>query len=42
VIFEHTCGSEFHARTVCEACGAPVGDGDLTVAGGTHPVEATL
>jgi DNA-binding HxlR family transcriptional regulator len=42
VIFEHTCGAEFHATTVCEACRKPIGTGDLTVAGGTHPVEATL
>ena len=42
VIFEHTCGAEFHATTVCEACGKPIRGGDLTVSGGTHPVEATL
>jgi DNA-binding HxlR family transcriptional regulator len=42
VIFAHTCGAEFHAQTVCEACGKPVRGGDLTVSGGTHPVEATL
>jgi DNA-binding HxlR family transcriptional regulator len=42
VIFEHTCGAEFHADVVCEACGERVGLGDLTVSGGTHPVEATL
>jgi hypothetical protein len=27
---------------VCAACGEPVRAGDLTVAGGTHPVDATL
>ena len=42
VLFEHTCGAEFHATTVCEACREPIRAGDLTVAGGTHPVEATL
>jgi DNA-binding HxlR family transcriptional regulator len=42
VIFEHTCGAEFHATTVCEACREPIRAGDLKVAGGTHPVEATL
>jgi DNA-binding HxlR family transcriptional regulator len=42
VIFEHTCGAEFHATTVCEACREPIRAGDLTVAGGTHPVEARL
>jgi DNA-binding HxlR family transcriptional regulator len=42
VIFRHTCGAEFHATTVCEACRKPIAAGDLTVAGGTHPVDATL
>jgi DNA-binding HxlR family transcriptional regulator len=42
IVFEHTCGAEFHAVTVCEACGEEVGEGDLRVVGGTHPVEATL
>ena len=42
VIFEHTCGAEFHATTVCEACRQPIRGGDLAVSGGTHPVEATL
>jgi DNA-binding HxlR family transcriptional regulator len=42
VVFEHSCGHEFHARTVCEACGGAVGVGDLEVVGGTHPVVATL
>ena len=36
VIFEHTCGAEFHPRTVCAACGEPVGTGELVVKGGTH------
>jgi DNA-binding HxlR family transcriptional regulator len=39
VVFEHTCGAEFHPLTVCAACGAPVGAGELTVKGGTHPVQ---
>jgi DNA-binding HxlR family transcriptional regulator len=42
VIFRHVCGAEFHAQTVCEACGKPISGGDLEVSGGTHPVEATL
>jgi DNA-binding HxlR family transcriptional regulator len=42
VVFRHTCGAEFHAVVTCEACGEPIGEGDLTVTGGTHPVEATL
>ena len=42
VLFEHTCGEDFHALTVCESCREPVHDGALTVSGGTHPVEATL
>ena len=42
VIFRHTCGAEFHAAVTCLACGEPVRAGDLEIAGGTHPVEATL
>jgi DNA-binding HxlR family transcriptional regulator len=42
VIFEHTCGEEFHPLTVCAACREPYRDGDLRVTGGTHPVEATM
>ena len=42
IIFEHVCGAEFHAMTVCAACREPVRDGELTVRGGTHPVEATI
>ena len=42
VIFRHACGAEFHAQTVCESCREPIRAGDLEVAGGTHPVEATL
>jgi hypothetical protein len=38
VVFEHTCGAEFHPLTVCAACMVPVRDGDLAVKGGTHPV----
>lgn len=39
VIFEHSCGAEFHPLTVCAACSEPVGTGELTVKGGTHPVK---
>jgi len=39
VVFEHTCGAEFHPLTVCAACMAPVGIGELKVKGGTHPVK---
>jgi DNA-binding HxlR family transcriptional regulator len=42
IVFEHSCGAEFHAVTACAACGEPVVDGSLTVVGGTHPVEATM
>jgi DNA-binding HxlR family transcriptional regulator len=42
IVFRHSCGAEFHPQTVCEACGEPIRDGDLTVIGGTHPVEATM
>jgi DNA-binding HxlR family transcriptional regulator len=42
VIFEHTCGAEFHAVVTCGACGERVRDGELRVTGGTQPVEATL
>jgi DNA-binding HxlR family transcriptional regulator len=42
VIFQHTCGADFHPVTVCAACKEPLRDGELTVTGGTHPVEATM
>ena len=42
IVFEHTCGADFHPLTVCAACREPVRDGELTVTGGTHPVEATM
>jgi DNA-binding HxlR family transcriptional regulator len=42
VVFQHTCGADFHALTVCEACREPFSEGSLTVSGGTHPVEATM
>ncbi|HEX8105064.1 MAG TPA: helix-turn-helix domain-containing protein [Solirubrobacteraceae bacterium] len=42
VIFQHTCGAEFHPLTVCAACREPLRDGDLEVVGGTHPVVATV
>jgi DNA-binding HxlR family transcriptional regulator len=39
VVFEHTCGSEFHPVTVCAACREPLGPGELVVTGGTHPIR---
>jgi DNA-binding HxlR family transcriptional regulator len=42
IIFEHTCGAEFHPVTTCAACREPLHDGELTVTGGTHPVDATM
>jgi DNA-binding HxlR family transcriptional regulator len=42
VVFRHACGAEFHPVAVCAACGEPVRAGELTVVGGTHPVDATL
>ena len=42
LIFEHTCGADFHPLTVCAACRQPRRDGHLTVTGGTHPVQATM
>lgn len=39
VVFEHTCGAEFHPLTVCAACMQPVHPGELVVRGGTHPIE---
>jgi DNA-binding HxlR family transcriptional regulator len=38
VLFRHSCGADFHPMTVCAACREPVGQGELTVSGGTHPV----
>jgi DNA-binding HxlR family transcriptional regulator len=38
VVFEHSCGAEFHPLTVCAACREPVGPGELVVTGGTHPI----
>ena len=35
-------GADFHPLTVCAACRGPLRDGDLTVTGGTHPVQATM
>jgi DNA-binding HxlR family transcriptional regulator len=40
VVFQHVCGEEFHPLTVCAACRQPVGQGELTVTGGTHPIAA--
>ena len=42
VVFQHTCGADFYPQTVCAACRAALRDGDLTVTGGTHPVQATM
>lgn len=43
IVFEHRCGAEFHAVTVCEACREPVGyDDELTVVGGTHAAQAEM
>jgi hypothetical protein len=42
VIFQHTCGAEFQPLTVCADFNEPARDGELTVTGGTHPVEATM
>jgi hypothetical protein len=42
VVFQHTCGADFHPLTVCADCLEPLRDGELTVTGGTHPVEATM
>lgn len=39
VVFAHTCGATFHPMTVCAECRQPVGPGELTVVGGTHPVR---
>jgi DNA-binding HxlR family transcriptional regulator len=38
VVFEHSCGSEFHPLTVCAACREPLQVGELVVTGGTHPI----
>lgn len=42
IVFEHSCGEDFHPLTVCAACREPLRDGELHVSGGTHPVEATM
>jgi len=41
-IFQHTCGADFHPLTICAACREPLHDGELTVTGGTHPVQAVM
>ena len=41
VIFAHTCGAEFHARTVCAACGREADPGELRIIGGTDAVVGT-
>ena len=42
IVFRHTCGADFHPVTACAACQEPLRDGELTVSGGTHPVDATM
>jgi DNA-binding HxlR family transcriptional regulator len=42
IVFEHACGAPFHPLTVCAECRKPLREGELTVMGGTHPVEATM
>jgi DNA-binding HxlR family transcriptional regulator len=42
IVFQHSCGADFHPLTVCAACREPLRDGELTVTGGTHPVQATM
>jgi DNA-binding HxlR family transcriptional regulator len=42
ILFQHTCGAEFHPLTVCAACREPLHDGELTTTGGTHPVTVTV
>ena len=37
IIFQHTCGADFHPLTVCAACREALHDGELTVTGGTTP-----
>ena len=41
VIFAHTCGAEFHARTVCAGCGKEADPGELRIIGGTDAVVGT-
>jgi DNA-binding HxlR family transcriptional regulator len=41
VVFAHNCGAEFHARTVCAACGEGADPGDLRIIGGTDAVVGT-
>jgi DNA-binding HxlR family transcriptional regulator len=41
VIFAHSCGAEFHARTVCAACGEEADPGELRIIGGTDAVVGT-
>jgi DNA-binding HxlR family transcriptional regulator len=41
VIFAHSCGAEFHARTVCAACGKEADPGELRIIGGTNAVPGT-
>ncbi|HEY8581339.1 MAG TPA: helix-turn-helix domain-containing protein [Capillimicrobium sp.] len=37
VVFEHSCGAEFHPVTVCAACREPVDPGSLEIVGGSNP-----
>jgi DNA-binding HxlR family transcriptional regulator len=41
VLFAHSCGAEFHARTVCAACGKEADPGELRIIGGTDAVVGT-
>jgi len=41
VLFAHSCGAEFHARTVCAACGKEAVPGELRIIGGTDAVVGT-
>jgi DNA-binding HxlR family transcriptional regulator len=38
-VYEHNCGAELHAQTVCGSCGKVIEFTDLRVVGGTHPPQ---
>lgn len=42
VVLTHHCGHEFHPAPACQACGQPLGDNELTIAGGTDPPTTPL
>lgn len=42
VVLRHTCGHAFHAVPACQACGHPLGDGELAIIGGTDPPTTPL